>query len=135
MHYPIYRFNLRVISSVDSCCLRGTRMNTVSRFTLPITLPLCLFALAGFAAMSVPRGIPPHTNRYDYNATCFTESLAIAGTMVPPDQVRELFGLGFERQFLVVEVGFYSKNRAAFDVRPSDFALRAHPSRSAVKPA
>ncbi|MEO7652573.1 MAG: hypothetical protein ABIZ80_19095 [Bryobacteraceae bacterium] len=100
-----------------------------------ILVALCLFALLGVAATLESRGIQPHSNRYDYNVTSFTESLAIAATVVPADQVRELFGSGFDRRFIVVEVGFYSKNRSSLEVRQSDFTLRSHPTKFVARPA
>jgi hypothetical protein len=49
--------------------------------------------------------------------------------------VRNLFGADIDRNYIVVEVGFYSKTHSSFDVRHSDFALRNRPSRTLVKSA
>jgi hypothetical protein len=46
-----------------------------------------------------------------------------------------LFGAEIDRNYIVVEVGFYSKDRSAFEVRHADFRLRNRPSRTLVKPA
>ena len=81
------------------------------------------------------RGLRPRPSRTDYSVTCFTETIGVGATMVSPDQVRRLFGGEMDHSYVVIEVGFYSKNRAAFDVRHSDFALRNHYSRTLVKPA
>src|SRR5262249_34167510 len=40
-----------------------------------------------------------------------------------------------DRGYIVVEVGFYSKDHSTFQVRHADFALRNRPSRTLVKPA
>ena len=91
-----------------------------------------------FLNLAVPaefRGLRPHASRADYSVTCFTESIGVGATLVRPEQVRSLFGADIDRNYFVVEVGFYSKTHTAFDVRHSDFALRYKPSRNLVKPA
>ena len=97
------------------------------------------FSLAPLLALSVlvagePSGIQPRVSRSQYEVTCFTESLAVAATLLSHDQVSRLFGAKLDRDYVVVEVGFYSKSRSAFDVRQSDFKLRLKPS-GAVIPA
>ena len=118
---------------------KGSRPSAASERTEEvlsrILVALCVFALIGVAATLESKGIQPHSNRYDYNVTSFTESFAIAATVVPPDQVREMFGTGFDHRFIVVEVGFYSKNGSSFEVRHSDFILRAHPTKTLARPA
>jgi len=100
----------------------------------PFCLGLCaLFLSLGLAAEF--RGVPPRASRTEYAVTCFTEALGVGATRVSADQVRRLFGEAVDRAYIVVEVGFYSKNRAAFDVRHADFGLRNHVSRTLVKPA
>ena len=49
--------------------------------------------------------------------------------------VLRLFGEEVHKNYLVVEVGFYSKNRSVFEVRHADFRLRNRPSRKLVNPA
>jgi hypothetical protein len=49
--------------------------------------------------------------------------------------VVRLFGEEIHRNYLVVEVGFYSKNRSVFEVRNADFRLRNRPSRKLVNAA
>jgi hypothetical protein len=91
-----------------------------------------------FLSLAVPaefRGLRPHASRADYSVTCFTESIGVGATLVRSDQVRSLFGPEIDRGYIVVEVGFYSKTRTAFDVRHADFALRYKPSRNLVRPA
>jgi hypothetical protein len=39
-----------------------------------------------------------------------------------------------DKEYLVVEVGFYSKNRSTFPVRLVDFALKAPKSRERIAP-
>jgi len=81
------------------------------------------------------RGLRPHASRADYSVTCFTESIGVAATLIRPEQVRSLFGAEIDHNYIVVEVGFYSKDRSSFEVRHADFALRNRPSRTLVKPA
>jgi hypothetical protein len=81
------------------------------------------------------RGLRPHPSRADYSVTCFTESIGVAATLVRPEQVRHIFSAEIDQNYIVVEVGFYSKDRSVFEVRHSDFALRNRPSRTIVKPA
>lgn len=81
------------------------------------------------------RGLRPHPSRADYSVTCFTEAIGVAATLVRPEQVRHIFGADIDRNYIVVEVGFYSKDRSTFEVRHADFALRNRPSRTLVKPA
>jgi hypothetical protein len=96
----------------------------------------CGFALfSSLAATAELRGLRPRASRTEYAVTCFTEDIGVGATLVSPDQVRRLFGGEIDRSFVVVEVGFYSKNHGAFDVRLADFALRNRPSRNLVKPA
>lgn len=80
------------------------------------------------------RGLRPHASRADYSVTCFTESIGVGATLVRSERVRHLFGAEVDRSYVVVEVGFYSKDRSVFEVRHSDFALRNRPSRTLVKP-
>ena len=93
------------------------------------------FLLLNSALPSEFRGLQPHASRADYSVTCFTESIGVGATLIRSEQVRHLFGPEIDRNYIVVEIGFYSKNRTAFDVRHSDFALRNRPSRTLVKAA
>jgi len=67
--------------------------------------------------------------------TCFTEDIGVGATLVKPEMVLRLFGEEIHRNYLVVEVGFYSKNRSVFEVRHADFRLRNRPSRKLVNAA
>jgi len=87
-------------------------------------------------SLAVPaefKGLRPLANRADYAVTCFTESIGVAATLIRPEKVRNLFGADIDRNYIVVEVGFYSKTHSSFDVRHADFALRNRPSRTLVK--
>src|SRR4051812_19541953 len=97
------------------------------------SLSVCLFLSLGFAGEF--RGLRPHPSRTEYSVTCFTEDIGVGATLISPDQVKRLFGGEVDRGYIVVEVGFYSKNHGAFDVRHTDFALRNRPSRTLVRPA
>jgi hypothetical protein len=88
-----------------------------------------------FGSAAEFRGLRPRPSRTEYAVTCFTEELGLGATLVSPDQVRRLFGGEMDRGYVVVEVGFYSKNRAAFEVRHADFGLRNHFTRTMVRPA
>jgi hypothetical protein len=79
------------------------------------------------------KGVRPLANRADYAVTCFTETIGVAANLIRPEQVRSLFGAEIDSNYIVVEVGFYSKTHSSFDVRHSDFALRNRPSRTLVK--
>ena len=79
-------------------------------------------SIASFAAE--PAGIAPRPDRTQYFVTSFTESLAVGATLVSHDQVQRLFGSDVDKDYVVVEVGFYSKDRSTFPVRVSDFTLR-----------
>src|ERR1700737_563957 len=81
------------------------------------------------------RGLRPHANRSDYAVTCFTEDIGVGATLVKPEMVLRLFGEEIHRNYLVVEVGFYSKSRSVFEVRHADFRLRNRPSRKLVSAA
>jgi len=98
-------------------------------------LLLGFFVLSGLASPAEFKGLRPHGSRADYAVTCFTESIGVAATLMKPEQIRRLFGAEIDRNYIVVEVGFYSKNRSAFEVRHADFQLRNRPSRTLVKPA
>ena len=96
---------------------------------------LCVSAVVlGSAVAAEFRGLPPRPSRSEYSVTCFTDTLGVGATLVSPDQVRRLFGETIDRGYVVVEVGFYSKNQSAYEVRHADFALRNHISRTLVKP-
>jgi len=101
----------------------------MAKFSLFAGLGAVLCVSLGWGA-----GLAPRSSRADYAVTCFTDDLAVGATLVNPDQVRRLFGPEIDHQYVVVEVGFYSKSRAAFEVRHSDFTLRHHVSRTLVKP-
>ncbi|MBI1790430.1 MAG: hypothetical protein HYR60_23095 [Acidobacteria bacterium] len=100
----------------------------------PARLPL-LIAVLTLAASAGPRGIPPRTSRAEYFVTSFTHSLAVAATLVPPEQVRRRFGASVAREYVVVEIGVYSKTRAPVEVWRRDFELRLRPSGAVVKPS
>jgi hypothetical protein len=99
---------------------------------ISLFLGASLFLGIGLAAEL--RGVRPLASRTAYAVTCFTETIGVGATLVSPDQVRRLFGGEIDRSYVVVEVGFYSKTHAAFEVRHADFALRNRPSRNLVKP-
>lgn len=101
---------------------------------VPLFLSVSLL-VAGFVFAGENRGVRPHASRTAYSVTCFTETIGVGATLVSPDQVRRLFGEEIDRGYIVVEVGFYSKTHAPFEVRHADFALRNRPSRTLVKPA
>ena len=98
-------------------------------------LALGFFLVAGLLYSTEIKGIRPHASRTDYSVTCFTEDIGVAATLLRSDQVRHLLGPEIERNYVVVEVGFYSKHHSVFEVRHCDFALREHKTRAAVKPA
>src|SRR5436305_3318331 len=104
----------------------------MAKKTFLLSLSLTLLS---FGASLELRGLRPHASRTEYSVTCFTEEIGVGATLVSPDQVRRLFGSEIDRSYVVVEVGFYSKNHGAFEVRQADFALRNRPSRNLVKPA
>lgn len=93
-----------------------------------------LWLLAADSTWASDPGIEPRASRAEYDATGFTESLAVGATLVAPQRVRTLFGPQMDRQYVVVEVGFYSKSRSAFPVRLLDFALKAPRSMERVPP-
>src|SRR5438067_5928827 len=96
-----------------------------------LLLSFCLVLSA--ASTTGQKGLRPHTNRADYAVTCFTEDIGVGASLVKPETVRRIFGAEIDQKYIVVEVGFYSKNRASFEVRHADFALRNRPSRKLVK--
>jgi len=99
------------------------------------TVFFSFFLVLSSAYSTEIKGLRPHASRADYSVTCFTESIGVAATMLRSEQVRHIFGADIDRNYIVVEVGFYSKDRSVFEVRHSDFALRNRPSRTLVKPA
>src|SRR5260370_36344261 len=94
---------------------------------------LCCCLVLSAASSTGLRGLRPHASRADYAVTCFTEDIGVGASLVRPEAVRRIFGEEIDRNYIVVEVGFYSKNRASFEVRHADFALRNRPSRKLVK--
>jgi hypothetical protein len=96
---------------------------------------LGLILIVNSAYPSDFKGVRPHASRADYSVTCFTEDIGVGATLLHTSQVRRLFGPEIEQNYIVVEVGFYSKNRLVFEVRHSDFKLRNRPSRTLVHPA
>jgi hypothetical protein len=94
---------------------------------------LCFCLVLSAASSTGIRGLRPHTSRADYAVTCFTEDIGVGASLVRPEAVRRIFGAEIDEKYIVVEVGFYSKNRASFEVRHADFALRNKPSRKLVK--
>ena len=98
-------------------------------------LLVAFFLVAGLSFSSEIKGLRPHASRTDYSVTCFTEDIGVAATLLRTDQIRQLLGPEVGRDFVVVEVGFYSKHHSVFEVRHGDFALRDHSTRAVVKPA
>src|SRR5437868_2891334 len=96
---------------------------------------LCFCLVLSAASTTGTRGLRPHASRADYAVTCFTEDIGVGATLVKPEAVLRLFGEEVHRNYLVVEVGFYSKNRSVFEVRHADFRLRNRPSRKLVNAA
>src|SRR5713226_5876059 len=99
------------------------------------TLLLGFFLFVSLASTAEFKGLRPHASRSDYSVTCFTESIGVGATLVRPEQVRQLFGEEIDKNYIVVEVGFYSKDRSAFEVKHADFRLRNRPSRTLIKAA
>src|SRR5579864_7193455 len=97
------------------------------------TLLLCFCLVLNAATATGIRGLRPHASRADYSVTCFTEDIGVGASLVKPELVRRIFGPEIDKNYIVVEVGFYSKNRSVFEVRHADFALRNRPSRKLVK--
>src|SRR5579864_1897297 len=96
---------------------------------------VCFCTILSAASISGTKGLRPHASRADYAVTCFTEDIGVGATLVKPEMVLRLFGEEVHKNYLVVEVGFYSKNRSVFEVRHADFRLRNRPSRKLVNPA
>ncbi len=96
---------------------------------------LCFCMVLSAASTTGTRGLRPHASRADYAVTCFTEDIGVGATLVKPETVLRLFGEEIHRNYLVVEVGFYSKSRSVFEVRHADFRLRNRPSRKLVNAA
>jgi hypothetical protein len=96
---------------------------------------LCFCMVLSAASITGARGLRPHASRADYAVTCFTEDIGVGATLVKPEAVLRLFGEEIHKNYLVVEVGFYSKNRSVFEVRHADFRLRNRPSRKLVNVA
>ena len=96
---------------------------------------LCFCTVLSAASITGTKGLRPHASRADYAVTCFTEDIGVGATLVRPEMVLRLFGEEIHRNYLVVEVGFYSKSRSVFEVRHADFKLRNRPSRKLVNAA
>jgi hypothetical protein len=115
-------------------------MSLISRNTGAIGMAkrfllVCFFVFFGLAFSSEIKGLRPRASRTDYSVTCFTEDIGVAANLLKTDQVRHLLGPDIDRDYVVVEVGFYSKNRSVFEVKHSDFVLRDHTTRKVVRPA
>jgi len=83
---------------------------------------LCFCMVLSAASTTGTRGLRPHASRADYAVTCFTEDIGVGATLVKPETVLRLFGEEIHRNYLVVEVGFYSKSRSKFATPISGFA-------------
>ena len=82
----------------------------MSKKSLFLGFSLCL-------SLAVPaefKGLRPLANRADYAITCFTETIGVGANLIRPEQVRNLFGADIDRNYIVVEVGFYSKTHSSF---------------------
>jgi hypothetical protein len=100
---------------------------------IALLLSITLLISSGFAAEMM--GLRPHPSRTEYSVTCFTDHIGIGATLVSPDQVGRMFGAEVGRQYVVVEVGFYSKSHASYAIRHADFGLRHKRSRTIWRPA
>jgi len=99
-------------------------------------LAVCAFALAlAPIASSEPRGVQPRSSRMDYFVTSFTRSFAFAATMVPSGDVVRLFGAEAAKRYVVVEMGFFSKDGGTYQLRHSDFSLKVQPTGAMVHAA
>lgn len=97
---------------------------------------VCLAVTGSCGELSAePRGFEPRPNRTQYFVTSFTQRFAFAATMVPAGDVIRQFGADVSRRYIVVELGFFSKSGAAYDLRYSDFTLKVHPTGGAVHAA
>ena len=96
------------------------------------TLLLCFCWVLSAATATGIKGLRPHASRADYAVTCFTEDIGVGASLVKPEAVRKIFGPEVDKNYIVVEVGFYSKNKSTFEVRHADFRLRNKPSRKLV---
>ena len=100
---------------------------------IALLLSSILLVTTAFAAEMV--GLRPHPSRTEYSVTCFTDHIGIGATLLSPGEVRRMFGSEVGDQYVVVEVGFYSKSHAAYAIRHADFGLRHKRSRTMWRPA
>jgi len=70
-------------------------------------------------------GIHPRDSSADYPAHETTGGVAVAGVVVPPDQVRKIFAADLNRGgYIVAEVAVYPEAGQVVDLSSADFLLR-----------
>jgi len=92
--------------------------------------------LAAAVALAQSGGMTPRPNPSDYPAHAATKTATVAAALVPPEQVRRIFGADLTHAgYVVFEVAVYPDPNAQVDLTPADFALRVPPGGSTMRPA
>jgi hypothetical protein len=95
----------------------------------------CWIGLAAAVALAQNGGLTPRPNASDYPVHAATKAATVAAALVPPEQVRRIFGADLSHSgYVIFEVGVYPEPNGA-DLTPADFALRVPPGGSTMRPA
>lgn len=89
----------------------------------PSLLCAAVVALSTLALCS-DTGVAPRIRSSDYPVHQNAKGVTIGAAIVPPDQVSKMFSRAISNQYVVIEVGIYPDNGAAFNVDSLNFDLR-----------
>jgi hypothetical protein len=86
------------------------------------------FRLAGVLLASLAAAgdtaVPPRPKPADYPAHDSVKTAALAGAIVPPEQVKKMFSNETSKNYVVVEVAIYPQDGHSFDIDLLDFELK-----------
>jgi hypothetical protein len=88
---------------------------------------LFCFSVAAGLAVAGDSGVSPRPNTADYAAHHTTDSVTMAASIVPADQVRKIFSPDIAKDYVVVECAFYPLNGHSVDVDRFGFSLKTGP--------
>ncbi len=95
---------------------------------------LCLLLTVSIAFAG--DGIPPRATAEDYTAHAVSGKVAIGAALVPPAQVKKIFGEDLDKRgYVVFEVGMFPLGNSEVAVSPDDFRLKQGKESSVARAA
>lgn len=92
-----------------------------------LAIRLLCFPLVAALAVAGDTGVPPRSNAADYATHQALDSVTMAASILPADQVRKIFSPDIAKQYVVVECAFYPADGHTVDIDRFGFSLKTGP--------